>query len=57
MYCKHCGAKMVHHLSFSKHKNVEYFKCTKCGYESKPMPYIFYDDKSKTIHVLKRRAK
>lgn len=56
MNCRKCGIKMTHHLCFSKQKNVEYYKCPKCGYESTPIPY-FFTDKSKTIKVPKGKRR
>ena len=57
MYCEKCGTKMTHYLSFSRIRNVEYYKCSKCGYESKPIPYFVHNVKSKTKKVAKGRER
>lgn len=51
MFCEKCGAKMIHHVSFSKQRNVEYEKCPKCGFETRKVPIDFNNIKSKTMKI------
>ena len=36
MICKECYIPMMRVISFSKDKNIKFFRCPKCGNKTKP---------------------
>lgn len=48
MYCEKCGKVMHRIMRFSRKGNKEFYKCPKCGYESRELPLILKDCTNKT---------
>lgn len=60
MFCKRCGSKMEHIMSFSVGQSAEYFRCPKCLAVSKKYPIRFAENKARKqddVDVTKWRNK
>lgn len=47
MFCKKCGIPMSKVMSFSDEGNFEYYRCSKCLYETRKKPLVFDNKKGK----------